>query len=409
MARGLSAYLTIYNDFDILPHMLRAIAPYVDEIVVVDGAYQWMVPYLQAAGINPDRSGEQVYDTLESSSIKYRVASKIWSSEVEKRTVGYDACRGRYVFRFDADEVPFFDDNELDRFLASEGAVAQMVTPTYINPQWLVALDELGYLPPTPIMFDRTRVDPDTHLRYLWLVLGVDGLPDAAQPFAAHLTSIGVNAHLNEWRNLQSQMRRGIFYWLVYLRQTGVPWIPQLSGKPLSDIGILFEQTPPELFHELVKSSVMLQSQTFRELNWYAVRSPLSRQQESLFVDCFHAMRAGRIELNETIVDIGLTFWPGMPIALDLSFDECADTLTAGDTIRLSTTCELSNVAATQHLLLPGRPWHSATELNCSWDGTNAIIQLPARPQLYSYLRREVDVSLTATETGSLHRFQVIR
>jgi hypothetical protein len=54
MATGLSAHLTIYNDFDILPYTLRAIAPYVDEVVVVDGAYEWMVPYLQAIGINPD-------------------------------------------------------------------------------------------------------------------------------------------------------------------------------------------------------------------------------------------------------------------------------------------------------------------------------------------------------------------
>jgi hypothetical protein len=60
MATGLSAHLTIYNDFDILPYTLRAIAPYVDEVVVVDGAYEWMVPHLQAIGINPDKSGDQV-------------------------------------------------------------------------------------------------------------------------------------------------------------------------------------------------------------------------------------------------------------------------------------------------------------------------------------------------------------
>jgi hypothetical protein len=34
----LSAYLTIYNDWDLLEPALRSIAPYIDEPVVVDGA-----------------------------------------------------------------------------------------------------------------------------------------------------------------------------------------------------------------------------------------------------------------------------------------------------------------------------------------------------------------------------------
>ena len=49
MTRKFSAYLSIYNDWDILAWTLRSIASYVDELVVVDGAYEWMAPDLKGA------------------------------------------------------------------------------------------------------------------------------------------------------------------------------------------------------------------------------------------------------------------------------------------------------------------------------------------------------------------------
>lgn len=410
MRRGISGYLTVYNDFDILPHTLRAIAPYVDELVVVDGAYEWMVPYLKIAGTDPARSADAVYDVLEASGIKYRLVSKIWRDEPEKRIAGYGACNGRYVFRIDADEVPFFDDPKLEQFIASGNVIAELFKPTYISPQWLVALNESGLLPAEPFLFDGTRVEPQIHLNYLWLVLGPDRLADAgARPFRVHETPIGFNAHLNEWRDHRSQTRRGTFYWLQSIRETGVPWIPELRDKPLADLSSLFRVTAPEVFSELVASSIILLSQTFRALGWYSVRSPLTRQQEAMFVDRFAAMRSERAALNQMIVSDGLTFWPGMPITLDLSSRECSDILVADGAIRLSSNCALSKVSATLHLLLPGSPWHSCADLECEQQGSTAVVRLPDEPPLYSYLRREVDISLMAGPGEPLRRFQVRR
>ena len=52
MASNFSAYLSIYNDWDILEPALKSIAPYIDELVVVDGGYKWMAPYADRTG-NP--------------------------------------------------------------------------------------------------------------------------------------------------------------------------------------------------------------------------------------------------------------------------------------------------------------------------------------------------------------------
>jgi hypothetical protein len=40
-----SAYLCLFDDFDLLGPALETIVDRVDEIVVVDGAYRWMLPY----------------------------------------------------------------------------------------------------------------------------------------------------------------------------------------------------------------------------------------------------------------------------------------------------------------------------------------------------------------------------
>jgi glycosyltransferase involved in cell wall biosynthesis len=129
-----SAYLNVYNDREFLLQALRSIAPYVDEVVVVDGAYERLAPYLSALGHDLVRSDERVYDAIESSGIPYRVVSRVWANQIEKRLAGYEQCTRRHVLRFDADEIFFADDNEIDRFLSRGGAVGKVEMPTYIAP-----------------------------------------------------------------------------------------------------------------------------------------------------------------------------------------------------------------------------------------------------------------------------------
>src|SRR5262245_60159410 len=113
MATKFSAYLSVYNDWDILASALRSVASHVDELVVVDGAYGWMLPYLTMRGVDPLRSAPRLYAAIEASGIPFRVISRIWKNEIEKRQTGYDACTHDYIYRVDADEILFFDDTAL--------------------------------------------------------------------------------------------------------------------------------------------------------------------------------------------------------------------------------------------------------------------------------------------------------
>src|SRR5258708_14544746 len=136
MVEKFSAYLNIFNDWDILPNALRSVAQYIDDLVVVDGGYEWMSPFLDGIGKSSTKSAQPLYDCLEASGIPYRVVSGVWKNEFEKRKAGYLACRHRYIFRIDADEVFFIDEQSLEKFLSEGGVVGEGEFPLYLTPKW---------------------------------------------------------------------------------------------------------------------------------------------------------------------------------------------------------------------------------------------------------------------------------
>ena len=58
------------------------------ELIVVDGAYEWMAPFLRSTGRNPLKSDDIIYQKIQASGIPYKVINKIWKNEVEKRIAG---------------------------------------------------------------------------------------------------------------------------------------------------------------------------------------------------------------------------------------------------------------------------------------------------------------------------------
>jgi hypothetical protein len=71
------------DDLDILPQGLSSIAAYIDEIVVVDGAYRWMAALLSGAGRDPTGSMAEVCRALDPFKPKLRVLNGIWADELK--------------------------------------------------------------------------------------------------------------------------------------------------------------------------------------------------------------------------------------------------------------------------------------------------------------------------------------
>jgi hypothetical protein len=259
---GISAYLSIYNDWSMLDKVLQNIKPFVNELIVVDGAYKWQAKHLSGLGKDPLTSSKDLYQILDDSGLSYKVIKDTWSNEVEKRLAGYEACTSRYIMRIDADEILNLEYDDLVEFVASESKVAEFYMPTYLDPQHLIAnMGFKAFLRPIPtqkFLFDSNYISSRDHLSYLWLVLGDDNVPEVPlnKFYPVHSRPIGYCFHLTNWRQLENNLTRATFYILKSLKEKGAP---KLGYKdPFSDLdfqSFLDELTPDIIMRSLEWSS----------------------------------------------------------------------------------------------------------------------------------------------------------
>lgn len=276
-----SAYLSIYNDWDILEETLKSVAGYIDELVVVDGAYEWMEGFVSNLGWNPARSHDELYTIIERSGIPYRSISKTWKNEVEKRIAGYAACDGDYVWRIDADEIYFYHEGQLDKFYESGMAVAEMEMPMYLSPEYIVKDNNLSKLPCQCFIFNRALISPELHLNYLWLVLTLDELPLGSQktPFRVYERPIAFNAHLTNFRSTKTSIVRGSFYNINWMRENGVSWSDAHRNKILQDPNVIFEDLSPTEFLDTIKSGAFTVGLYKLKSNETVIPAPLTASQ----------------------------------------------------------------------------------------------------------------------------------
>ena len=218
----ISAYLQIYNDDDFLLDCLESIKNYVDELVVVDGCYEWMAFYYSHLGLDPVRSSNKTYEIIANSGIPFTSINKIWKNQLEKRTAGYAACKNRYVLRLDSDEIIYFYEGMLDKFLSSDSKIAHIDMPEILTPNLLISgLNNIS--PKQCFLFDSNFVSPENHLHYLWLVLHVDSFNSNLKDFQVFPQAIAFNAHLTGWRTTKTSINRASYYSMNWMRKNGFP------------------------------------------------------------------------------------------------------------------------------------------------------------------------------------------
>jgi hypothetical protein len=378
MAVKFSAYLSIYNDWDILPSALRSVASHVDELVVVDGAYDWMVPYLRMLGIDPKRSDARVYAAVEASGIPFRVVSRTWKNEPEKRQSGYEACSHDYIYRVDADEIMFFNDDILETALSQGLAVGEMDMPNCVAPGWISRARDLSRIERQCFLFDRRQVSSQLHLNYLWLILTADTLPLAGtKPFPVYPDPLAFNAHLTAWRTPRTGVNRAAFYMLNWMRQHGVPWLPALRDKPLSDLQALFDVVPPSDFlSSLSRSRIasgMIESPTERIF----VPTPLTAGQEATFTHVHETFLRSLTEMNIRATVEDQAFLTCQPTLLDLSTATARAALAPNGTVSLRFSAPLLTGEAKLITYATSQPANEERNVPVRLNGTDMHVELP--------------------------------
>jgi hypothetical protein len=303
MKNGISSYLSIFDDWNLLKASLWSIADKVDEIVVVDGSYEWMTPAFEAMGRDPQRSRVEVYDTLSSFGKKVKVINGIWANESEKRQSGYAACTNRYILRHDSDEIVFWNEPELEDFFKSDYAVGQMQMPSYVSPGLIKATSAESEIERQSFIFDSQRISAFQHLSYLWLVLP----PDEREKLSVvrrepvYQSPIAYTAHLTHWRSPETALNRARFYVLNYIRtKRELPWLPSFKYNNEKDFETLFQFVQSVDFDDILLGDPIVAAPP--SINNMTIRpSPKSFVEEQSFSLLYDQMIASLARLNDDL------------------------------------------------------------------------------------------------------------
>jgi hypothetical protein len=404
-----SAYLTVYNDWEFLLPALQSIAPYVDELVVVDGAYEWLAPYLSAFGQDVTRSDRRVYEAIEESGIPFRVISQVWANQIEKRAAGYAACTRRHVMRIDADEIVHFDARQLESFMSRQAAVGKMEMPTYVAPGWISAPHPAGSsLPCQCILFDSRQISPEIHLNYLWLVRDVDKLPRSGEfPRDVYSAPIGFIAHLTIWRAPPGSVYRAESYVVHHMLQHGVGWLPQLRGKPLGNISQLLDVVPAGSVRNIVECTRLSFANMVK--NQVALMpTPLKREQENAFSGLYLPLFEGHAALNRRMTKQSQVFASGTKLSIDVTDQHCTDAITSNDTIEFEFDCDVAAANAEVRSLIATAPWIATAPLELTKGKQSVAVHLPKPASGGSpVLRREIGLRVRPLRGKPLQSFKI--
>ena len=377
-----SAYLCVFDDWHLLYAAIASIAPRVDEIVVVDGGYAWMAPFLTANGRDPARSDPRVAEALAPFADKLVWINQVWTNEVQKRAAGYAACRHRHIYRVDSDEVLFFDEDALARFFASDAAVAEMDMPIAVSPA-LIRGEPGARIERQALLFDRDRIGPMEHLGYLWLVLPPAERAQLGEPVSARIFAdpIAFNAHLTHWRPPATAVNRARFYVLNYLREgTALHFAPHAAYTPADGFAALLDIIPAGrlteylMGHAIVAGAPGLQGRGL-------IPTPLAPAQIATFAPLYDACLAALAALNADLAVRPRTIVRGDGVLIDISTPAALAPFLRDGRIHLRFSLPLAAAQVGLLTLWSQAPWETEESLPWREEPGGLSLELPPLTQ----------------------------
>jgi glycosyltransferase involved in cell wall biosynthesis len=402
-----SAYLSIYNDADILSRSLDSIREYVNELIVVDGAYTWNASYLQAIGFKPEASEQHIYEILERSKIPYKVIKGVWSSEVEKRIVGYQATSSRYVMRIDADEVISFNDDALNNYFASQCAVAEMYMPNYIAPGLVIGgnslLDKYRVFPRQACLFDKEKISAINHLQYLWLVLTADEIPHSEnrkKVFPVFEKPVAFCAHLTNWRFVESSILRSSFYNMNWMRKYGAPWVKSIKSSGGFNFDEFFAKIDPKNFLQVMRNSLITQGDIELRTNEVLTQSPISIDDEKRFIDIYYQFLFNLEKQSLSLVHDGGIALKNYPFFIDLTSQPVQEKIIRDGKIQLRFSEQIDEAEVQLKVLQSAEPFGASNDLAYELDDDTLTIYLKDEILRQTTLRKSIKVIPKSVENN---------
>jgi hypothetical protein len=206
MSTAISVYINFMHDIDMLNDALLLIYEHIDEVILVDGPFEWCVQTFSHFGI-PIGPNAAVVEKLDP---KLRGMTRyfhgIWKTEEEKRIFGYRQCSYSLIMTLDSDEFIMLNKNEITDFLLKNDKYVAGIQA--INLCTFNAAFSVGNIHKT-ILFKKSHIDAARHLDYLWLVGCKQDRYDSSR---YHYFNTSLMYHCSLLRTPESLLIKYIFY-----------------------------------------------------------------------------------------------------------------------------------------------------------------------------------------------------
>lgn len=213
-----SGILIIHNDSSLLEYAIESAKPYIDELVVVDGAYKWVAPFCSELNESPNESTDDLMSKLERCGVPVKYFKGVWESETHKRKFSLEQASYDYMMLIDSDEVFELDSDLVGKFLESEQAIGECYFPLYFDKNIVGYSTGLKSPPLKEIFLNKKHYSVQALVNSLFLLVPDGERGERISNKDRFKENLGVVHHLSLFRTDNSGYRRSRFYNLLAMR-----------------------------------------------------------------------------------------------------------------------------------------------------------------------------------------------
>jgi hypothetical protein len=214
----ISAIYPVWYETDLMFPVIEAVAPFISELVVIDGPRRITMPLLASMGLMyggaDDSPVKRVLDTIIKPSfphIDFKYHYQIWDDQKGQRNFGFNACSHPIMMQLEGDMLISFNARALEAFardpeqLVSGTLVSNMVRSNVsMIPD--VGVNPLHFF---PMIAKRDLLTADEYFNHLWIVGKAQGPRNASQLSHA---PVGYGYHLTLIRSLPAMASKYTYY-----------------------------------------------------------------------------------------------------------------------------------------------------------------------------------------------------
>ncbi|WP_417872065.1 hypothetical protein [Winogradskyella sp.] len=216
--KEITGLIIIHNDAQMLEKALDSVSDTVDRLIVVDGAYEWVAPFSELNGENPESSSDDLINILEKSRIPYKLFTGVWENESHKRLFSIEQCETEFALLIDSDEVFELDSTLISEFMNSGKAIAECYFPLYYNTDYVGINPNLGGPTRKSALLNLKSYSSQELVDSLFLLVPKNERIGGVTNQKRFDKSIGTIHHLSIFRYGKEAYRRARFYNLLSMR-----------------------------------------------------------------------------------------------------------------------------------------------------------------------------------------------